>query len=70
MASGCRASCSRRALTIDQAYRLHIWQKPGDYDRQMARSAATFTPEQAMELLENFRGHGWNNQAIGTVVVE
>jgi hypothetical protein len=59
-----------RALTIGQACRLHIWQTPGDYDRQMARSAATFTPEQAMELLENFRGHGWNNQAIGTVVVE
>lgn len=59
-----------RALTIGQAYRLHVGQKPGDYDRQMARSAATFTADQAMELLENYRGHGWNNQAIGTVVVE
>lgn len=59
-----------RALTIGQAYRLHVGQKPGDYDRQMARSAATFTAGQAMELLENYRGHGWNNQAIGTVVVE
>ncbi|MGA0024074.1 MAG: hypothetical protein ACO3F9_05445 [Burkholderiales bacterium] len=59
-----------RALTIGQAYRMHIGQKPGDYDRQMARSAATFTAEQAMELLDNYRGHGWNNQAIGTVVVE
>jgi len=59
-----------RALTIGQAYRMHIGQKPGDYDRQMARSAATFSAEQAMALLENYRGHGWNNQAIGTVVVE
>lgn len=59
-----------RALTIGQAYRLHVGQKPGDYDRQMARSAATFTADQAMELLENYGGHGWNNQAIGTVVVE
>ena len=59
-----------RALTIGQAYRLHVGQKSGDYDRQMARSAATFTDEQAMELLENYRGHGWNNQAIGTLVVE
>ncbi|MCM2329027.1 MAG: hypothetical protein NDI88_14180 [Lysobacter sp.] len=59
-----------RALVIGQAYRLHVGQSPGDYDRQMARSAATFTAEQAMELLDNFRGHGWNNQAIGTVVVE
>ena len=59
-----------RALTIGQAYRIHVGQAPGDYDRQMARSAAGFTAEQAMELLENYRGHGWNNQAIGTVVVE
>jgi hypothetical protein len=59
-----------RALTIGQAYRVHIGQALGDYDRQMARSAATFTPDQAMALLENYRGQGWDNQAIGTVVVE
>ena len=59
-----------RALTIGQAYRLNIGQKPGDYDRQMARSAATFTSAKAMTLLENYHGHGWDNQAIGTVVVE
>jgi len=59
-----------RALTIGQAYRLHVGQKLGDYDRQMARSAAIYTPEQAMALLNNYHGHGWNNQAIGTVVVE
>jgi hypothetical protein len=59
-----------RALTIGQAYRIHVGQAPGDYDRQMARSAADFTAEQAMELLETYHGHGWNNQAIGTVVVE
>jgi hypothetical protein len=49
---------------------MHVGQPPGDYDRQMARSAATFTAEQAMELLDDYGGHGWNNQAIGTVVVE
>jgi hypothetical protein len=59
-----------RALTVGQAYRLHVGQKAGDYDRKMARSAVGFTADQAMELLENYRGHGWNNQAIGTVVVE
>jgi hypothetical protein len=59
-----------RALTIGQAYRLHVGQTPGDYDRRMARSAAGFTADQAMALLENYSGHGWNNQAIGTVVVE
>jgi len=59
-----------RALTIGQAYRVHIGQPLGDYDRQMARSAATFTPEQAIALLENYRGRGWDNQAVGTVVVE
>ena len=59
-----------RALTIGQAYRVHIGQPLGDYDRQMARSAAAFTPEQAIALLENYRGRGWDNQAIGTVVVE
>ena len=59
-----------RALTIGQAYRLHIGQAPGDYDRQMARSAAGFTAEKATELLDNYSAHGWDNQAIGTVVVE
>jgi len=59
-----------RALTIGQAYRIHVGQAPGDYDRRMARSAVGFTADQAMNLLENYRGHGWNNQAIGTVVVE
>ena len=59
-----------RALTIGQAYRLHVGQTPGDYDRRMARSAVSFTAEQAMELLDNYGGQGWDNQAIGTVVVE
>ncbi len=59
-----------RALTIGQAYRVHVGQSPGDYDRQMARSAVGFTAERAMELLDNYRAHGWDNQAIGTVVVE
>lgn len=59
-----------RALTIGQAYRLHIGQAVGDYDRQMARSVVSFTPERAMQLLENYAGRGWDNQAIGTVVVE
>ena len=59
-----------RALTIGQAYRLNVGQQPGDYDRQMARSAVAFTAEKAMELLDNYGSHGWDNQAIGTVVVE
>ncbi len=59
-----------RALTIGQAYRVHLGQAPGDYDRQMARSAVGFTAEQAMALLDNYNAHGWDNQAIGTVVVE
>lgn len=59
-----------RALTIGQAYRVHVGQAPGDYDRQMARSAVGFTAEKAAELLDNYSAHGWDNQAIGTVVVE
>jgi len=59
-----------RALTIGQAYRLNVGQAPGDYDRDMARSAVGFTAEQAARLLDNYGGHGWDNQAIGTVVVE
>jgi len=59
-----------RALTIGQAYRLHVGQSPGDYDRQMASSAVNFTADRAMELLDNYSAHGWDNQAIGTVVVE
>jgi hypothetical protein len=59
-----------RALTLGQAYRVHIGQPLGDYDRQMARSAVGFTPEGALALLENYQGRGWDNQAIGTVVVE
>ena len=59
-----------RALTIGQAYRLNVGQAPGNYDRDMARSAVGFTAEQAMKLLDNYGAHGWDNQAIGTVVVE
>lgn len=59
-----------RALTIGQAYRLSVGQAPGDYDRKMARSAVGFTADQAAALLDNYGGHGWDNQAIGTVVVE
>ena len=59
-----------RALTIGQAYRLDVGQAPGDYDRKMARSAVAFTADQAMKLLDNYGAHGWDNQAIGTVVVE
>lgn len=59
-----------RALTLGQAYRVHVGQGLGDYDRQMARSAVAFTPEGALALLENYRGRGWNNQAVGTVLVE
>lgn len=59
-----------RALTIGHAYRMAIGQPAGDYDRQMAASAARFTAEHALALLDNDRGHGWDNQAIGTVVVE
>ena len=59
-----------RALTIGQAYRVSIGQPLGDYDRQMARSAVGFTPDGALALLENYQGRGWDNQAVGTVVVE
>jgi hypothetical protein len=59
-----------RALTIGQAYRLNVGQAAGDYDRQMASSAARFTSEQAAALMDNYSGRGWDNQAIGTVVVE
>jgi hypothetical protein len=59
-----------RALTIGQTYRVSIGQPLGDYDRQMARSAVGFTPDQALALLENYTGRGWDNQAVGTVVVE
>ncbi len=59
-----------RALTMGNAYRMSIGQKPNTYDQQMAGSAVRFTAGQAEELLNEFRGQGWNNQAIGTVLVE
>jgi hypothetical protein len=59
-----------RALTIGQAYRVSIGQALGDYDRQMAQSAVGFTSDGALALLENYQGRGWDNQAVGTVVVE
>ena len=59
-----------RALTIGNAYRMSVGQEPGDYDRQMAGSAIRFTASQAIELLDDYQGRGWNNQAIGTLVVE
>lgn len=59
-----------RALTIGNAYRMSIGQPPNGYDRQMAGSAVRFTAAQAEELLNEYRGQGWNNQAIGTVLVE
>ncbi len=59
-----------RALTIGNAYRMSLGQEPNSYDHQMAGSAMRFTASQAEELLNEYRGQGWNNQAIGTVLVE
>lgn len=59
-----------RALTIGNAYRMSLGQEPNSYDNQMAGSAIRFTASQAEELLSEYRGQGWNNQAIGTVLVE
>ena len=59
-----------RALTIGNAYRMSLGQAPNSYDHQMATSATRFTAGQAEELLNEYRGQGWNNQAIGTVLVE
>lgn len=59
-----------RALTIGKAYRTFLGQEPNGYDQQMAGSAMRFTSGQAEQLLNEYRGQGWNNQAIGTVLVE
>lgn len=59
-----------RALTNGQAYRMSLGQEPNRYDRQMAASAVRFTAAQADVLLDDDKGRGWDNQAIGTVLVE
>ena len=59
-----------RALTIGKAYRTFLGQEPNSYDQQMAGSAMRFSAAQAEQLLNEYRGKGWNNQAIGTVLVE
>ena len=59
-----------RALTIGKTYRMFLGQGPNSYDQQMAGSAMRFTSAQAEQLLNEYRGKGWNNQAIGTVLVE
>ena len=59
-----------RALTIGKAYRTFLGQAPNSYDQQMAGSAMRFSAAQAEQLLNEYRGKGWNNQAIGTVLVE
>lgn len=59
-----------RALTNGHAYRMSLGQEPNRYDRQMAGSAVRFTAAQADLLLDDDRGRGWDNQAIGTVLVE
>ncbi len=59
-----------RALTNGQAYRASLGQGPNRYDSQMAGSAVRFTAAQANVLLDDERGKGWDNQAIGTVLVE
>jgi hypothetical protein len=59
-----------RALTVGHAYRMALGQEKGDYDRRMAASAATFTAKDADRLLRDYEGSGWDNQAIGTALVE
>lgn len=59
-----------RALTIGHAYRMSLGQEKNDYDRRMAGSAVRFTADDAEKFLSEFRGKGWNNQAVGTVLVE
>lgn len=59
-----------RALTIGHDYRMSLGQPENEYDRRMAGSALRFTSKNAEELLKEYRGKGWDNQAIGTVLVE
>ncbi len=59
-----------RALTNGHAYRMSLGQGPNVYDRQMAGSALRFTASRAATLLDDDAGRGWDNQAIGTVLVE
>lgn len=59
-----------RALTIGHAYRMALGQEHNGYDNQMAGSALHYTAPQAEELLSEYRGRGWDNQAVGTVLVE
>lgn len=59
-----------RALTIGHAYRMALGQERNNYDGRMAASAATFTANDAGKLLRDYEGGGWDNQAIGTALVE
>ena len=59
-----------RALTIGHTYRMSLGQEANDYDRRMAASALRFTAGDAENLLREYRGQGWDNQAIGTALVE
>jgi hypothetical protein len=59
-----------RALVIGHAYRMALGQRENSYDARMAASAATFSAEDAGRLLRDYRGAGWDNQAVGTFLVE
>lgn len=59
-----------RALTNGHAYRMAIGQEQNSYDERMAESAAGYTAGQAESTLGEFRGSGWDNQAMGTFLVE
>jgi hypothetical protein len=59
-----------RALTNGHSYRISLGQADNKYDCSMAKSATTFTSADAEELLDDTEGVGWNNQAMGTFLVE
>lgn len=59
-----------RALTNGHSYRLSVGLEEDSYDAKMSNSAMGFTCEEADEILSEMSGIGWNNQAMGTFLVE
>lgn len=59
-----------RALTNGHNYRMFLGQAQNQYDRNMAKSAMSFSSEDATEHLNLVRDTGWDMEAIGTFFVE
>ncbi|QFY42160.1 hypothetical protein F6R98_05535 [Candidatus Methylospira mobilis] len=59
-----------RASINGHAYRMSLGHSENKFDRQMAGTAMRFTSSEADDLLSDYHGRGWKNQAIGAFLVE